>query len=268
MMFATTTTCPKNVRISTTTTMILVIIGISSIVLLCPSSAAFQYPTTTTIITPVARSANRSIQNHPSIGSSSRDGVTLEFSRSSPRTAFIRSSSSSWLGSSSSSSSTYLSSLSSSTNDAIPKSHLEEDEEDVTPILSESLSPPAEAATKTKFTTLPRHNSHDGVNDILSHSEGIIQGLHQDSMMLDLEGEYSRIWKDGEEEEEEDIEGGGGVERVFSNHYVDMGKVSLLCYAWFCFTICVLDVCHMLLFLFIIIFVNNTKIVTYDKQLL
>jgi len=67
------------------------------------------------------------------------------------------------------------------------------------------------------------------VNDILSQTENIIKGLHQDSMMLELEEKYRCIegkkGDDEQEEEEDEEEIEGEVERVFSNHYVDMGKI-------------------------------------------
>jgi len=86
-------------------------------------------------------------------------------------------------------------------------------------ILSSSSSSPTSLSNLSSTLTLPRHASHDGVNEIMSETEEIIRGLNEDS--IKLKGEY-RI-----AEEDEDTNDNVGVERVYSNHYVDLGKVSL-----------------------------------------
>jgi len=153
------------------------------------------------------------ITSAPSITSRSTDGIydilTSGIGRK-PTTPFIRPSSILWSSSDSSSSS--------SSNSAIDEKKEDEEVGDDHSKTQQESSPSESSGAELRqklFMTLPRHESHEGVNEKLTKTENVIRALYADDLELECDIPMN---------EDNEVEG-NPIERVFSNHYVDMGKV-------------------------------------------
>lgn len=93
----------------------------------------------------------------------------------------------------------------------------EEGEEELSPFLDESSdlldALPDGDALPAEMTTLPRH-SHAGVNTILEHSEKILKNMHRLSKKVDRR----QLLEDAKK-------AGRANEKIYSNSYIDLGKI-------------------------------------------
>lgn len=71
------------------------------------------------------------------------------------------------------------------------------------------------------MVTLPRH-SHEGVNEILTETEHLIQNMHKHSKNIDPREEAKNMKQQGGSEE------GGAYDAIFANTYVDLGQVETI----------------------------------------
>mmetsp|Transcript_27942 Transcript_27942/g.50871 ORF Transcript_27942/g.50871 Transcript_27942/m.50871 type:complete len:657 (-) Transcript_27942:1331-3301(-) len=123
------------------------------------------------------------------------------------------------------SSSSLLEAIGSTTTD-LP---LFQDEESSEPDLVNEVEASEHILHDDSMTVLPRHPTHEGLNAILETTEHVMAALHVQS--LDLQQEQTLLNTNKipvDDTDEQDVEDPllNSHERVFSNSYVDLGKVS------------------------------------------